>query len=90
MADNFDILVHHNSDCVHLKLSGDFDGNAAKKLLNVLSTSCRGAFTIFIHTNSLNRIVPGGSSTFRQNLQRLKKDSWRVVFTGENASQLST
>jgi hypothetical protein len=39
MASNFKILVHRNSENLHLKLTGDFDGTSAQKLLNALLRS---------------------------------------------------
>lgn len=36
MATNFRISVHRNSENLHLRLMGDFDGTSAHELLNVL------------------------------------------------------
>jgi len=36
MAARFRISIHRNSENLHLKLMGDFDGTSAHELLNVL------------------------------------------------------
>ena len=36
MASNFRIIHHRNSDCLHLKLTGDMDGNSAYEIINLL------------------------------------------------------
>ena len=48
MASNFKILVHRNSDSLHLKLVGDFDGTSAHELLNSLTKNARGVRRVFI------------------------------------------
>jgi len=90
MASNFRILTHRNSDNVHLKLMGDFDGTSAHQLLNLLSKHSPKASRIFIHTSCLRSIVPFGGSVFRNNLHLLKGKPAHLVFTGEKASELSS
>jgi len=89
MAANFRISVHRNSDTLHLKLMGDFDGSSAWELLNVLKKSVKGVFRVIIHTNSLKNIYPFGRDTFQQNLRDLKDRTERILFTGEKASQIA-
>ena len=36
MASNFRIIHHRNSDRLHLKLTGDMDGNSAYEIINLL------------------------------------------------------
>lgn len=89
MASNFRICVHRNSDSLHLKLMGDFDGSSACELINVLKKSFNGVFRIIIHTNSLKDIYPFGRDTFQKNLRDLKVHTDRILFTGEKASQIA-
>ena len=89
MASNFKILIHRNSDNLHLKLMGDFDGSSAHQLLNLLSKNGPTASRIFIHTNCVKSIVPFGRSVFQNNLYKLKGKPVHLVFTGEKASDLS-
>ena len=88
MADNFKISVHRNSENLHLKLMGDFDGSSAHELLNILKTNSRGALRVFIHTNCLKQIHPFGQSVFLNNLNTLNMHPTQFVFTGENKSKL--
>jgi hypothetical protein len=90
MASNFKIFVHQNGIDLHLKLLGDFDGSSAHQLLNILKKYGSHCARIFIHTNSLKRIIPFGRGVFLSNLHFLKDEPVHLVFTGKNASQLST
>jgi len=36
MASNFRIFLQQNSDNLHVKLSGDFDGSSAHQLINMI------------------------------------------------------
>jgi hypothetical protein len=89
MASNFRISIHRNSDNLHLKLVGDFDGTSAHQLLNVLKKNWNSVYRVFIHTGSLKDIHPFGRHTFQQNLSDLKGHHSRILFTGDNASQIA-
>jgi hypothetical protein len=89
MPSNFRILTHRNESTMHLKLMGDFDESSAYQLLTCLRDYRNGISTIFIHTNSLKRIIASGRNVFCDNLAPLKGNHVRLVFTGENASKLS-
>lgn len=88
MACNFKIIVHKNSDSLHLKLAGDFDGTSALKLINSLKTRKNRASTVFIHTSSLTDIYPFGKNVFENGLDSLDGHMLSLVFTGEKAKQL--
>ena len=87
MAANFKISVHKNSENLHLKLTGDFDGSSAHELLDVLKNNCTGTSKVFIHTNCLKRIHPFGLEIFHKKLKALNNRSISVLFTGEEALQ---
>ena len=89
MAANFKIFVHKNSENLHLKLMGDFDGSSAHELLNVLKNNSIGASKVFIHTSCLKRIHPFGREIFHKKLETLNNRSVSVLFTGEEAPQLA-
>jgi hypothetical protein len=89
MASNFKIFVYKNSDNLHLKLAGDFDGSSAYELLNTLKRNCRGTSGTFIHTSCLKQIHPFGRDVFQTNLNVLNGQCARLVFTGDNARQLA-
>ncbi len=88
MATNFRVSVHRNSENLHLKLMGDFDGTSAHELLNILKKRGDHTSRIFIHTSSLKDIHPFGLSVFHDHLGIIKGQSVKLVFTGENASLL--
>jgi hypothetical protein len=90
MAVNFRITIHQNSENLHLRLDGDFDGSSAFELLGVLERRCRLASRAFIHTNGLRRIYPFGVSTFQNNLDALSDDQcMHLEFTGDHARELA-
>jgi hypothetical protein len=89
MASNFRISIHRNSENLHLKLMGDFDGSSAFELINVLKKNWNGACQVFIHTESLKDIYPFGRHTFQQNLSGLRGHRSRILFAGDNAGQIA-
>ena len=89
MTSNFRISSYRDSDILHLKLMGDFDGASAYDLLNTLKRNCPKASKIFIHTSCLKEIYPFGIAVFQNNLDGLKVHYNKFVFTGENAALLS-
>jgi hypothetical protein len=88
MACNFKIVVHKNSDNLHLKLTGAFDGTSALKLISSLKTRKNRASKVFIHTSSLTDIYPFGKNVFEDGLDSLDGQVFSLVFTGEKAKQL--
>ena len=89
MASNFRISTHRNSESLHLKLIGDFDGSSAFELINVLKKNLNGAHRVFIHTDSLKDINPLGCDTFQHDLSDLKGHAMRIFFTGDNAGHIA-
>jgi anti-anti-sigma factor len=90
MASNFKISTHRNSENLHLKLAGDFDGSSAMQLMNVLKKNINnGVFKIIIHTSCLNDISSFGLRTLHEQLSELNGDSGRLLFTGEKATQMA-
>ena len=89
MATNFRISVHRNSENLHLKLMGDFDGISAHELLELLKRYSNRTLKVFIHTSCLGNIHHFGLNVFHNHLDVLKGKSLELVFTGENASQLT-
>lgn len=89
MASNFIISIHQNSENVHLRLIGDFDGISAHQLFHVLDEKCKRALKVFIHTSALRRIHPFGCNEFHKSLTSLKKTPGQIIFTGENMSRIA-
>jgi len=90
MATNFRIAVDKNSEALHLKLEGDFDGISAHELLHFLKKRTVLTSRVFLETSNLKDIYPFGLHVFSTNLQPLKRRSVELVFTGEHASQFET
>ena len=89
MASNFRIFVHRNSDSLHLKLAGDFDGTSAFELLDTVKKNGPGLRKVFIHTSNLKAIHPFGLHVFEKSLSDLKGVSFQLLFTGEYAKQMA-
>ena len=82
MAPNFKIYCHQNSDNLHLKLMGDFDGTSAYELIHVLEKYHGNTGRVFIHTCALSSVHPFGLDVFQKN-GSIKKLSQSLTFTGE-------
>jgi anti-anti-sigma regulatory factor len=91
MAVNFRITLHQNSDNLHLRLDGDFDGSSAQELLNALEERCSFSSRAFIHTSGIRRVDPFGLSVFHSNLKGLKqgRKCRPLHFTGDHACELA-
>jgi anti-anti-sigma regulatory factor len=84
MASNFRIDIHLNSESLHLRLTGDFDGSSAHELLNTMRSYQVNVNKIFIHTSGLKAIHPFGRAVFQRNLSSLGKQAVSLIITGEN------
>jgi len=89
MARFFEISIHRNEANLHLKLVDDFDEASAHQLLDVLKRYCNHTSRVFLHTGGLGKIYPCGPNVLHKNLDILEGKPLRLVFTGENASQLA-
>jgi hypothetical protein len=89
MACNFRILLHKNSESVHLNLAGDFDGSSAHELLNTIKSCSNNVNRVFIHTNGLKEVHPFGEKVFRNHLREVDHSDINLVFTGENGNTLA-
>ncbi len=85
MAKNFKIFVHRNDNNIHMKLFGEFDGSSAYELLDQIERRCKEPVTVFIHTNSLKKVIPFGSELLKSKLNDLNRKRIQIVFTGKNA-----
>lgn len=88
MASNFKIFCHQNSDSLHLRLMGEFDGSSAHKLINTLTKYHEKTGKFFIHTCALSSIHPFGLEVFRNNTS-IKKLSQSMIFTGEYGASIA-
>jgi len=87
MAINFRIVRHQNSDNLHLKLLGDFDGTSADELINTLLSCKRDHGKVFIHTSGLKSMHPFGAELFSRRCRRsIHLD---IILTGEYAADMA-
>jgi hypothetical protein len=89
MASNFTIVIDKNSDRFGLSLEGDFDATSAYELIYAIKKLPEDTVRISIYTNGLKNIYPFGLDIFHTYLRSLNGQSTKIVFTGNNASQLS-
>ena len=88
MASNFRIFCHHNSDNLHLKLMGDFDGSSAYELINTLNEYRGIVRRVFIHTCSLSSVHSFGLDVFQKNCD-IRQLSRVLTFTGVYGNRLA-
>jgi hypothetical protein len=89
MATNFRIIIHRNSDNLHLKLIGNFDGSSACELINIMASKASKKGKIFIHTANLSAIHPFGKDLFHEKARGYYKMGNNITFTGKLGSQLA-
>ena len=82
MPSNFKIIRHQNSDNLHLKLIGKFDGGAAMELVNMIQENAGWFKRIFIHTCGLTSISTFGSMVFTKNIRLSRLRSHQLKITG--------
>lgn len=83
MEKNFHIAMHSNSENVHLKLFGDFDGTSASELNRVIESLCEDANKIFVHTESIEHF----NNSNMDALESIQND--KLVFTGRYADSFT-
>ena len=88
MASNFKIIRHHNSDNLHLNLSGDFDGSAALELVHVIEDNVDRFSRIFVHTCGLASVLPFGEAAFIRNIRVSRLRSQQLKLTGTPGNRL--
>ena len=89
MASDFKILIHKNSESLHLKLMGDFDSTSAHELFDTIKDNGSKMNKIFIHTNGLRSICPFDKTSFQNHFFTINNLSTNVIFTGDYANQLA-
>jgi len=88
MASNFRIFRHQNSDNLHLKLIGCFDGSSASQLISALRNVSHRARNIYIHTSSLSAVHPFGLDVFKKNCI-IDNPPYSLTFTGNHGRALA-
>jgi hypothetical protein len=89
MASSFRIVMHENSENLHLRLVGDFDGSSACELLEVLKNKAYAVQKVFVHTSGLGEIHPFGQGVFEKRTSELRKELPKIYFTGNKAQLIA-
>jgi hypothetical protein len=90
MANNFKILKHRRNGDLQLSLAGDFDGNSAFELLNMLKENWDNTAHVSINTSNLKKIHPFGRQVFNRNFPEIKHHQICVEFIGRNAARITS
>jgi hypothetical protein len=89
MPSNFSMRIHPNSDNVHIRLLGDFDGAAACRLVASIEKYKKYARKVFIYTNDLQNVHALGKETFRNTIDLPVDDVLKLVFAGKHAAEIA-
>lgn len=89
MAYNFKMHICRRGRRLNVRLAGDFDGMSACELLNILRENGEGVRQVLVNTSGLKTVYSFGRDTFEKNLHLLKDQSFRLVFTGQKASNVA-
>jgi len=89
MATNFHMSSHKTRDSLHLKLEGNFDGNSAYELFEIIKKYSSDFYEIFIDTNDLKAIYPFGREVFHKKLGTFKQPLSNLIFIGENRHKIA-
>ena len=88
MASNFKIFLHQNSDNLHVKLCGDFDGSSAHELIHIIKNHNGNPKNIYIDTSSLSCVYPFGLDVFKKNCT-IDNLTHSLTFTDEYGNKLA-
>ena len=89
MGANFQIEFKKINGNLHVQPRGDFDGNSAWELLNLLHEQYDGKGEVHIDTHNLREICPFGCSTFQCKLNIGKLPVDRLFFKGKNGYKIA-
>jgi hypothetical protein len=89
MASNFRIIHHRDNDCLHLKLTGDMDGNSAYEIINLLDDTSGVIKEVVIETSSLGTIFPFGRNVFSKNFHKIRNRYADILFTGDKSNLIN-
>ncbi len=89
MSINFQVVFEKNNGNLHVNPKGDFDGNSAWELVNLLHEQYDGKGRVFIDTKNLCKICPFGCTTFQcqLNLSRIPAD--QLFFSGKKGYDIA-
>jgi len=89
MAGTFQIQRHRNSENLHLRLMGVFDGDAALLLAETVNENRPEVGKIFVHTAGLEQVLDSGAELFGSYLSTLERPGAEIIFTGEKGGAMA-
>ncbi|MFP4573405.1 MAG: hypothetical protein ACLFNW_10580 [Desulfobacterales bacterium] len=89
MSPNFIMDSRKNHQGLHVEVRGDFDGNSACELVNLLHEKYDGSGDVVIDCRRLGKICQFGCGTFMCRLNFMKIPAKRLVFHGQKAKLLA-
>ena len=82
MSRNFKIETHYDSNAIHLRLAGDFDGSSACELLHRLNVLARDAKRVIVDTGALTTVNDFGRGIFERRFNDNIKGPCQIVLDG--------
>ena len=89
MSTNFQIEVKKSNGHLLVIPRGNFDGNSAWELVNLLHEQYDGKGQVVIDTRNLREMCPFGCSTFRCRLNQSRLPSNRLSFKGKKGYDIA-
>jgi anti-anti-sigma factor len=87
MANNFKVdVIQQDSIHILMKLRGDFDGDSAHQLLNLINDKSNGIRNITLNTDALKSVYSFGSDLFCAYIKSLRRHGLNIVFNGKSKS----
>lgn len=82
MGSEFQIRVQRLNEDMYVQPVGDFDGEAARRLITLLHREDQGRGRVFIDTSCLGCMHARGCALFKEGLNRFLLTEQRLVFIG--------
>lgn len=89
MNHNFHVAFKRRNGNLHIFAKGDFDGNSAWELVNLLHDQYDGKGDVIIDTHELRDMCPFGCSTFQYQLNLRRVPAERIRFEGEKGYEIA-
>lgn len=89
MYTHFQIAYTKQNGSLHIDTKGDFDGNSAWELVNLLAEQYDGTGQVVIDTHHLLEMSPFGCRMFQYQFKLCRVPAERVLFEGEKGYQIA-
>jgi hypothetical protein len=89
MDTDFQIAYTKQNGNLHIDTKGDFDGNSAWELVNLLAEQYNGTGQVVIDTHQLLEMCPFGCRMFRYQFKLCRVPAERVLFEGEKGYEIA-